>query len=70
MRNSQGYPTESSGTSDTPVQINHTQLMKKQAHTIVIGAGQSGLSVSYLLTKKGIDHLILEKEKVADGVSK
>jgi putative flavoprotein involved in K+ transport len=42
--------------------------MKKKAHTIVVGAGQSGLSVSYLLTKKGIDHLILEKGKVADDI--
>ena len=35
-------------------------------NTIIIGAGQCGLSVSYYLTKKGIDHLILEKGKIGE----
>ena len=30
-------------------------------NTIIIGGGQSGLSVSYFLKKEGIDHIILEK---------
>jgi putative flavoprotein involved in K+ transport len=29
--------------------------------TIIVGGGQSGLSVSYFLKKEGIDHIILEK---------
>ncbi|MBY8980687.1 MAG: NAD(P)-binding domain-containing protein [Candidatus Lokiarchaeota archaeon] len=30
-------------------------------NTIIVGGGQSGLSVSYFLKKEGIDHIILEK---------
>lgn len=30
-------------------------------NTVVVGGGQSGLSVSYFLKKEGIDHIILEK---------
>jgi NAD(P)-binding Rossmann-like domain len=32
--------------------------------TVVIGAGQAGLSVSYLLTKRGHRHVVLEKDEV------
>jgi len=31
---------------------------------IVVGGGQAGLSVSYYLKQKGIDHLVLEKNTV------
>ncbi|CCA90704.1 MSMEG_0569 family flavin-dependent oxidoreductase [Novosphingobium sp. PP1Y] len=31
---------------------------------IVVGAGQAGLSTSYLLKQQGIDHLVLEKNRV------
>jgi len=31
---------------------------------IIIGGGQAGLSVSYCLKQRGIDHLILEKQKI------
>ena len=33
----------------------------KKINTIIVGGGQSGLSVSYFLQKEGIDHIILEK---------
>jgi putative flavoprotein involved in K+ transport len=32
---------------------------------VVIGAGQAGLSVSYLLTQRGIDHVVFEKHRTA-----
>ena len=32
----------------------------EQIDTVVVGAGQSGLSTSYLLTKQGISHVVLE----------
>ena len=32
---------------------------------VVIGGGQAGLSVSYCLMELGIDHIVLEREKVA-----
>jgi putative flavoprotein involved in K+ transport len=34
---------------------------------IVIGAGQAGLSMSYLLKERGIDHVVFEKERVAES---
>ncbi|HKO51701.1 MAG TPA: MSMEG_0569 family flavin-dependent oxidoreductase [Polyangiaceae bacterium] len=39
---------------------------KPEHHTvIVVGGGQAGLSVSYCLKRRGIDHLVLEGRKVA-----
>ncbi len=38
-----------------------------KTNTIVIGAGQAGLSVSYCLKKLGIEHLVLERGKIANG---
>lgn len=38
----------------------------KQGHrtAIVVGAGQAGLSISHSLTRRGIDHVVLEKNRV------
>ncbi|MBS3782912.1 MAG: NAD(P)-binding domain-containing protein, partial [Anaerolineae bacterium] len=33
--------------------------------TVVIGAGQAGLAISYYLTQAGREHVILEKERMA-----
>jgi putative flavoprotein involved in K+ transport len=41
--------------------------MKKHFDVIIVGGGQSGLSMSYLLKEKGIDHVIFEKKKIADS---
>lgn len=41
--------------------------MRKHFDVIIVGGGQSGLSMSYLLKKKGIDHVIFEKKKIADS---
>ncbi|MCF0073001.1 MSMEG_0569 family flavin-dependent oxidoreductase [Dyadobacter sp. CY261] len=41
--------------------------MKRHFDVIVIGGGQSGLSMSYLLKEKGIDHIVLEKKRIADS---
>jgi len=35
--------------------------------TVVIGAGQAGLSISYYLTRAGREHLILEKARMAEA---
>ncbi|WP_413467392.1 MSMEG_0569 family flavin-dependent oxidoreductase [Pleurocapsa sp. FMAR1] len=35
--------------------------MKKHYSVIVVGGGQAGLSISYCLKGKGIDHIVLEK---------
>jgi len=34
---------------------------------IVIGAGQAGLSMSYLLKERGINHVVFEKDRVAES---
>jgi len=41
--------------------------MKKHYDVVIVGGGQSGLSMSYLLKEKGIDHLVLEKKTIADS---
>ncbi|MEO0926389.1 MAG: MSMEG_0569 family flavin-dependent oxidoreductase [Cyanobacteria bacterium J06643_13] len=38
--------------------------MKKHYSVIIVGGGQAGLSTSYCLKQKGIDHLILEKNQI------
>ena len=38
--------------------------MTTDLDVIVIGAGQGGLSVSYYLTQKGIDHVVLERGRI------
>ncbi len=35
-------------------------------HTIIIGAGQAGLAVSRCLTDRGVDHVVLERGRVAE----
>lgn len=38
--------------------------MTEHIHTIIIGAGQAGLSTSYFLQQQGVPHLVLEKEAI------
>jgi putative flavoprotein involved in K+ transport len=40
--------------------------MSERFDTIVIGAGQAGLSTSYLLTRRSRDHLVLERGRVGE----
>lgn len=41
--------------------------MKTHYDVIIVGGGQSGLSMSYLLKEKGTDHVVFEKKKIADS---
>ena len=34
---------------------------------VVVGAGQAGLAVSYELTARGIEHLVLERARVGQS---
>ncbi len=43
--------------------------MKKYHDIIVIGGGQAGLSMSSLLKENGIDHVLFEKNRIADAWS-
>jgi putative flavoprotein involved in K+ transport len=38
---------------------------QKHFSVIVIGGGQAGLSASYLLKERGIDHILFEKDRIA-----
>lgn len=38
-----------------------------QTEVVVVGAGQAGLMVSYLLTKQGRPHIVLEQERIAES---
>jgi putative flavoprotein involved in K+ transport len=39
--------------------------MKTHYSVIVVGGGQAGLSMSYCLTERGIDHIVFEKNEIA-----
>jgi putative flavoprotein involved in K+ transport len=39
--------------------------LKSHYSTVVIGGGQAGLCASHALTKRGIDHVVIEKETLA-----
>lgn len=41
--------------------------MAEQLEVLVIGAGQAGLSASYCLTQHGIDHVVLEKDRIGEA---
>jgi len=40
--------------------------MREQHDTIIIGGGQAGLAISYYLRERGLEHLILERSRIAD----
>ncbi len=41
--------------------------MKTHYPVIIIGGGQAGLSMSYCLKERGIDHLVFEKDRIAEA---
>ncbi len=41
--------------------------MQTDYPVIIVGAGQAGLAMSYCLTERGIDHLVLERDRVASA---
>jgi putative flavoprotein involved in K+ transport len=53
-------------TLTAPQNLLRVQMQNQKLNTIIIGAGQGGLSVSYYLSKKGVEHLILERGSVAE----
>ncbi|GAF81100.1 unnamed protein product, partial [marine sediment metagenome] len=34
---------------------------------VVVGAGQAGLAVSYLLTRSGVRHVVLERGEIGES---
>jgi putative flavoprotein involved in K+ transport len=41
--------------------------LKEAVDAVVIGAGQAGLSTSYHLTQRGIEHLVFEQDRVGES---
>src|SRR5215203_6309150 len=41
-------------------------LMSEIHDTVVIGGGQAGLVASHALTERGIEHIVLERHRVAE----
>jgi hypothetical protein len=40
--------------------------MRERCDTVVIGGGQAGLAMSYHLRERGLEHLVLERRRVAE----
>lgn len=54
-----------------PVYFNSTQMnSSKIKDVIIIGAGQAGLSTSYLLNKKNIEHIVFERDQIGSSWTK
>src|SRR5260221_1855493 len=43
-------------------------MKTEQLHSLVLGAGPSGLAAGYVLAKAGLKPVVLEKDKVAGGL--
>src|ERR1700749_1933144 len=41
--------------------------MKTHYPVLIVGGGQGGLSMSYCLKERGIDHLVFEKHRMAEA---
>src|ERR1700694_2994125 len=41
--------------------------MTERVDVVVVGAGQAGLSISYELTHAGVEHVVLERSRVAES---
>jgi putative flavoprotein involved in K+ transport len=41
--------------------------MSKQTEVAIVGGGQSGLSMSYHLTRQGRDHIVFEKQRIGEA---
>jgi putative flavoprotein involved in K+ transport len=45
--------------------VQRDNLDGQHRFAVVIGAGQAGLSISYSLIRRGIDHIVLERDRIA-----
>lgn len=43
-------------------------MRTEQVHTLILGAGPSGLAAGYILAKAGLKPIVLEKDKVSGGL--
>lgn len=47
--------------------MSHMPKLPEHHSVIVIGGGQAGLSISYCLKERGIDHIVLERHRIAES---
>jgi putative flavoprotein involved in K+ transport len=59
-----GQPLPQVSPSSSTTMRSRTVNMIERVNTVVIGAGQAGLSVSCCLRQRGIPHVVLEQERV------
>ena len=38
----------------------------EHVNTLVIGGGQAGLAMSHMLKRRGVEHLVLERNRIAE----
>ena len=43
-------------------------MRNEEVHTLILGAGPSGVAAGYVLSKAGVKPLLLEKDKVCGGL--
>ena len=41
-------------------------MLAEQVHTLIIGGGQAGLAMSHRLKQRGVTHLVLERQRIAE----
>ncbi|TLD68939.1 MSMEG_0569 family flavin-dependent oxidoreductase [Phragmitibacter flavus] len=56
-----------STTTDLPLPTSHLPPPTFHYPVLIIGGGQAGLSMSYCLKQRGIDHLIFEKNRIGEA---
>jgi len=49
------------------IPVQGATTLKSHYPAIVVGGGQAGLSISYCLKERGIEHLVLEKSRMAEA---
>src|SRR5690606_30672100 len=55
------------GTAQAAGDQNGTRKTMKTVDTVVIGAGHTGLAISYHLTAAGRDHVVLDRGRLAES---
>jgi putative flavoprotein involved in K+ transport len=52
--------------SSEPLFIPAIFMSTEHVNTLVIGGGQAGLTMSHMLKRRGVEHLVLERHRIAE----
>lgn len=55
-------------TTQTNTIMENTKTTTREVHTLILGAGPSGLAAAYTLAKAGLKPVVLERDKVSGGL--